>query len=149
MNVEQLVKYRMLRYPKTFAEPVVDIIWSESTFFEKGQHLSAKRFDQIIGAADRAHHYVQVLAGDKYGSFDAWYRATDDDKDLVAKGTEFFMGYDKVKFILSLPSGEQIVDRYDIGDGYCGLINFLRRGGSERYCAVADEIEAFEKEENI
>lgn len=147
MNVEQWLKYQMLRFPKSFTAPVVDICWSESVFFEKGQRLSADRFDKIIGAADTAHNAVQIFAGLHYGSWERWSNAIDDERpDGLAQGTEAFLGYDKVKFILSLPSGEQIVDRYDIGDGYGGLMNFLRREGNERYCNAADEIESFYRE---
>lgn len=37
------------------------------------------------------------------------------------------MGYDKVKFTINMPDGQTITERQDAGDGYGGVIDFLKR----------------------
>lgn len=71
---------------------------------------------------------------EKYGSAKAWYEADADDEFSQ------FMGYDKVKFTINMPDGQTITERQDAGDGYGGVIDFLKRYSI--YNSIVPELEA-------
>ena len=71
---------------------------------------------------------------EKYGSAKAWYEADADDEFSQ------FMGYDKVKFTINMPDGQTITERQDAGDGYGGVIDFLKRYSI--YSSIIPELEA-------
>ena len=71
---------------------------------------------------------------EKYGSAKAWYEADADDEFSQ------FMGYDKVKFTINMPDGQTITERQDAGDGYGGVIDFLKRYSI--YNSIIPELEA-------
>lgn len=73
---------------------------------------------------------------EKYGSEQAWY-------DTNVKEDYRYFGYDKVKFNIVMPDGEQYTERYDVGDGYGGLIDFLQ--SFQSYEKLAEELEKYIK----
>lgn len=116
------------------SEPTITCEWSESNYFEDGKTYSVAEFDTLMEQADSEMVAGAKAAIEKYGSAKAWYEADADD--------EFsrFMGYDKVKFTINMPDGQTITERQDAGDGYGGVIDFLKRYSI--YSSIIPELEA-------
>lgn len=105
----------------TLSEPTITCEWSESNYFEDGKTYSVAEFDTLMEQADSEMVAGAKAAIEKYGSAKAWYEADADDEFSQ------FMGYDKVKFTINMPDGQTITERQDAGDGYGGVIDFLKR----------------------
>lgn len=116
------------------SEPTITCEWSESNYFEDGKTYSVAEFDALMEQADSEMVAGAKAAIEKYGSAKAWYEAGADDEFSQ------FMGYDKVKFTINLPDGQTITERQDAGDGYGGVIDFLKRYSTYTY--IIPELEA-------
>ena len=119
-----------------FLVPYVVCEWSESAAFEDGKKYTVEEFDRLLKKTDDEHLAGQHAMIEKYGSEQAWYD-TDVQEDYR------YFGYDKVKFNIVMPDGEQYTERYDVGDGYGGLIDFLQSFPS--YEKLAGELEKYIK----
>lgn len=119
-----------------FLVPYVVCEWSESAAFEDGKKYTIEEFDRLLKQADDEHLAGQHAMIEKYGSEQAWYD-TDVQEDYR------YFGYDKVKFNIVMPDGEQHTERYDVGDGYGGLIDFLQ--SFQSYEKLAEELEKYIK----
>ena len=119
-----------------FLVPYVVCEWSESAAFEDGKKYTIEEFDRLLKQTDDEHLAGQHAMIEKYGSEQAWYD-TDVQEDYR------YFGYDKVKFNIVMPDGEQYTERYDVGDGYGGLIDFLQSFPS--YEKLAEELEKYIK----
>lgn len=119
-----------------FLVPYVFCEWSESAAFEDGKKYTIEEFDRLLKQADEEHLAGQHAMIAKYGSRDAWY-------DTNVKEDYRYWGYDKVKFNVVMPDGRQYTERYDIGDGYGGLIDFLQ--SFQTYEKLAEELEEYIK----
>lgn len=118
----------------TLSEPTITCEWSESNYFEDGKTYSVAEFDTLMEQADSEMVAGAKVAIEKYGSAKAWYEADADDEFSQ------FMGYDKVKFTINMPDGQTITERQDAGDGYGGVIDFLKRYSI--YSSIIPELEA-------
>lgn len=118
----------------TLSEPTITCEWSESNYFEDGKTYSVAEFDTLMEQADSEMVAGAKAAIEKYGSAKAWYEADADDEFSQ------FMGYDKVKFTINMPDGQTITERQDAGDGYGGVIDFLKRYSI--YNSIVPELEA-------
>ncbi|WP_337795033.1 LPD25 domain-containing protein [Ruminococcus bicirculans (ex Wegman et al. 2014)] len=118
----------------TLSEPTITCEWSESNYFEDGKTYSVAEFDTLMEQADSEMVAGAKAAIEKYGSAKAWYEADADDEFSQ------FMGYDKVKFTINMPDGQTITERQDAGDGYGGVIDFLKRYSI--YSSIIPELEA-------
>lgn len=118
----------------TLSEPTITCEWSESNYFEDGKTYSVAEFDALMEQADSEMVAGAKAAIEKYGSTKAWYEADADDEFSQ------FMGYDKVKFTINMPDGQTITERQDAGDGYGGVIDFLKRYSI--YSSIIPELEA-------
>lgn len=107
---------------------------AESNYFEDGKTYSVAEFDALMEQADSEMVAGAKAAIEKYGSAKAWYEADADDEFSQ------FMGYDKVKFTINMPDGQTITERQDAGDGYGGVIDFLKRYSI--YSSIIPELEA-------
>ena len=116
------------------SEPTITCEWSESNYFEDGKTYSVAEFDALMEQADSEMVAGAKAAIEKYGSAKAWYEADADDEFSQ------FMGYDKVKFTINMPDGQTITERQDAGDGYGGVIDFLKRYSI--YSSIIPELEA-------
>ena len=116
------------------SEPTITCEWSESNYFEDGKTYSVAEFDTLMEQADSEMVAGAKTAIEKYGSAKAWYEADADDEFSQ------FMGYDKVKFTINMPDGQTITERQDAGDGYGGVIDFLKRYSI--YNSIVPELEA-------
>ena len=116
------------------SEPTITCEWSESNYFEDGKTYSVAEFDALMEQADSEMVAGAKAAIEKYGSVKAWYEADADDEFSQ------FMGYDKVKFTINMPDGQTITERQDAGDGYGGVIDFLKRYSI--YSSIIPELEA-------
>lgn len=116
------------------SEPTITCEWSESNYFEDGKTYSVAEFDTLMEQADSEMVAGAKAAIEKYGSAKAWYEADADDEFSQ------FMGYDKVKFTINMPDGQTITERQDAGDGYGGVIDFLKRNSI--YSSIIPELEA-------
>ena len=116
------------------SEPTITCEWSESNYFEDGKTYSVAEFDTLMEQADSEMVAGAKAAIEKYGSAKAWYEADADDEFSQ------FMGYDKVKFTINMPDGQTITERQDAGDGYGGVIDFLKRYSI--YRSIIPELEA-------
>jgi N12 class adenine-specific DNA methylase len=116
------------------SEPTITCEWSESNYFEDGKTYSVAEFDTLMEQADSEMVAEAKAAIEKYGSAKAWYEADADDEFSQ------FMGYDKVKFTINMPDGQTITERQDAGDGYGGVIDFLKRYSI--YNSIVPELEA-------
>lgn len=117
----------------TLSEPTITCEWSESNYFEDGKTYSVAEFDTLMEQADSEMVAGAKDAIEKYGSAKAWYEADADDEFSQ------FMGYDKVKFTINMPDGQTITERQDAGDGYGGVIDFLKRYSI--YSSIIPELE--------
>lgn len=115
------------------SEPTITCEWSESNYFEDGKTYSVAEFDTLMEQADSEMVAGAKAAIEKYGSAKAWYEADADDEFSQ------FMGYDKVKFTINMPDGQMITERQDAGDGYGGVIDFLKRYSI--YSSIIPELE--------
>ena len=118
----------------TLSEPTITCEWSESNYFEDGKTYSVAEFDTLMEQADSEMVAGAKAAIEKYGSAKAWYEADADDEFSQ------FMGYDKVKFTINMPDGQTITERQDAGDGYGGVIDFLKKYSI--YSSIIPELEA-------
>mgnify|MGYP000394602220 FL=1 len=116
------------------SETTITCEWSESNYFEDGKTYSVAEFDALMEQADSEMVAGAKAAIEKYGSAKAWYEADADDEFSQ------FMGYDKVKFTINMPDGQTITERQDAGDGYGGVIDFLKRYSI--YSSIIPELEA-------
>lgn len=116
------------------SEPTITCEWSESNYFEDGKTYSVAEFDTLMEQADSEMVAGAKAAIEKYGSAKAWYEADADDEFSQ------FMGYNKVKFTINMPDGQTITERQDAGDGYGGVIDFLKRYSI--YNSIVPELEA-------
>lgn len=116
------------------SEPTITCEWSESNYFEDGKTYSVAEFDALMEQADSEMVVGAKAAIKKYGSEKAWYEASSDDEFSQ------FMGYDKVKFTINMSDGQTITERQDVGDGYGGVIDFLKRYSI--YDSIIPELEA-------
>ena len=116
------------------SEPTITCEWSESNYFEDGKTYSVAEFDTLMEQADSEMVAGAKAAIEKYGSAKAWYEADADDEFSQ------FMGYDKVRFTINMPDGQTITERQDAGDGYGGVIDFLKRYSI--YSSIIPELEA-------
>ena len=112
---------RFLRSQGAMPQKTVTITceWSESSVFEEGKTYTVAEFDRIMAEADRERHEGWHNGLAKYGSQDAW---RDEDKEGYFK----YLGYDKTSFTVSLPNGDSVTERQDIGDGIGGVIDLFR-----------------------
>ena len=92
-----------------FLVPYVVCEWSESAAFEDGKKYTVEEFDRLLKKTDDEHLAGQHAMIEKYGSEQAWYD-TDVQEDYR------YFGYDKVKFNIVMPDGEQYTERYDVGN---------------------------------
>ena len=112
-------------------EPTITCEWSESAAFEDGKTYSVREFDEIMAEADKEYVTKKKAGIEKYGSWEQLYES--DDEEYVR-----FLGYDKVKFTVNMPDGSKITERQDIGDGYGGVIDFLRKFGYKEAAATLE-----------
>ena len=111
--------------------------WSESPVFEDGKTYSVAEFDTLMKEADTKRVAGRNAAIAKYGSESKWY-----ENGLYDEEFSEFIGYDKVKFTVNMPSGEKITERQDIGDGDGGVIDYFRQFEYKHYVAEALEVAA-------
>lgn len=104
--------------------PTITCEWSESNYFEDGKTYTVYEFDKLMKQADDEMVAGAKAAIEKYGSSEAWYSSNDYDEFTQ------FKGYNKVKFTLNMPNGTSFTERQDVGDGYGGVIDFLRQYSS-------------------
>lgn len=132
-------KYKLNRYVGYV--PTVTCEWSESEVFDDHTVYSVSEFDRLMKQADSdwiTHRQQEI---DTYGNdFDKIYAAYE-------KGeiSELHQGYAKTKFTVNMPNGEHYCERQDIGDGFGGLIDFLKLSS---YKSIVPELEAAIKQEN-
>ena len=114
------------------ARPTITCEWSESNAFEDGKTYSAAEFDSIMREADKTKVENWQHGIEKYGSEESWKEQDED---------EYYscLGYDKTKFTVNMPDGTSVTERQDIGDGYGGAVDFLRRFGYEHIADVLQE----------
>lgn len=103
----------------SYKAPTITCNWSESSVFEENKTYSVAEFDAIMQKADDRRVAGKAAAIRYYGSENAWIEAKSD------KFGEFF-GYDKTSFTVNMPDGSSFAERQDIGDGYGGVIDFLK-----------------------
>ena len=103
----------------SYKAPTITCNWSESSVFEENKTYSVAEFDAIMQKADDRRVAGKAAAIRYYGSENAWIEAKSD------KFGEFF-GYDKTSFTINMPDGSSFTERQDIGDGYGGVIDFLK-----------------------
>ncbi|MCD8214413.1 MAG: DUF3849 domain-containing protein [Clostridiales bacterium] len=104
--------------------PTITCEFSESGAFENGRVYSVAEFDKLMREADKKFAEGKNEAIQFYGSVEAWNEAAANNNS-DNKFTEF-IGYDKVEFTVNMPDGSKITERQDIGDGYGGVIDYLK-----------------------
>lgn len=130
------------------SDPYIVCNWSENSIFEDGKRYSIKEFDTLMKEADEERVAGAKAAMEKYGTWQKWYEADDPE---AAK----FLGYDKTKFTVVMPTGETYTERQDIGDGDGGVIDFLSQYPAYKnivpilqQAAMQPEPENFSEKEN-
>ena len=103
--------------------PTITCEWSESEAFEDGKTYSVYDFDRIMEQADREWIEKRQAEIDKYGEdiksiYEAFERGEIDG---------VHQGYAKTKFTVTMPDGTTYTDRQDIGDGFGGVIDFIKQ----------------------
>lgn len=108
---------------KSDTHPTITCEWSESPAFEDGKTYSVAEFDSIMKQADDDWVKQRQYELDTYGNdMDKIYEAYE-------KGeiSGVHQGYAKTKFNVNMPDGTIHTFRQDIGDGYGGVIDFLKQ----------------------
>lgn len=101
--------------------PTITCEWSEHPDFEDGKTYSISEFDHIMKKADTDWCKNRQNEIDTYGDIDKIYEAYEKGEiDGVHQG------YAKTKFTVNMPDGRKFTERQDIGDGYGGVIDFLK-----------------------
>ena len=104
--------------------PYVCCEFSETGVFKAGKIYSVYEFDRLMKQADDKRVAGKKAAIKKYGTEQRWIESKDPEFDE-------FSGYDKVSFVIVLPDGVRVWGRQDVGDGYGGLLDYLRQ--NEKY----------------
>lgn len=108
---------------KSDTSPTITCEWSESSAFEDGRIYTVAEFDSIMKQADDDWVKQRQYELDTYGNdMDKIYEAYE-------KGeiSGVHQGYAKTKFNVNMPDGTIHTFRQDIGDGYGGVIDFLKQ----------------------
>ena len=126
-----LIEGDILEEQNTSLRPTITCEWSESDVFENGKTYSVEEFDRLMREADMERHDGWQKGLETYGSNEAWREQ--DEEDYFR-----YLGYDKTEFTVNMPDGTTITERQDIGDGYGGVIDFLRRFGYEQAADVLE-----------
>lgn len=87
--------------------------WSEHETFEDGKTYSVEEFNKRMEEADREW---------------CWQHKHDE-------------LYSKVKFTVHMPDGSKLTERQDIGDGFGGVINFIKSFQGYEYKHIAEQME--------
>ncbi len=129
----------------SYKTPTITCEWSESSVFEEGKTYSVAEFDAIMKKADDKRAAGKKAAIKYYGSEKAWIEA---EGRRVSKTDKFgdYFGYDKTSFTVNMPDGSSFTERQDIGDGYGGVIDFLRR--IDKYKDIVPLLEKARYEDN-
>ena len=129
----------------SYKTPTITCEWSESSVFEEGKTYSVAEFDAIMKKADDKRVAGKNAAIKYYGSEKAWIEA---EASRVTKTDKFgdYFGYDKTSFTVNMPDGNSFTERQDIGDGYGGVIDFLRR--IDKYKDIVPLLENAQYEDN-
>lgn len=115
---------------KFSTRPTITCEWSEHPDFEDGKTYSVSEFDEIMKKANSEWRKKRQHEIDKYGSREAAVNADD----------THYQGYAKTKFTINLSDGRTFTERQDIGDGFGGVIDFLKL--YSQYTEVARQLEA-------
>ena len=129
----------------SYKTPTITCEWSESSVFEEGKTYSVAEFDAIMKKADDKRVAGKKAAIKYYGSENAWREAEGRKVSKTDKFGDYF-GYDKTSFTVNMPDGSSFTERQDIGDGYGGVIDFLRR--IEKYKDIVPLLEKTRYENN-
>lgn len=129
--------------------PYIHLEWSESPIFPfENSYYSIKEFNELIENEDRRFYNERERIIQKYGSYEKYYAIPKE--ELPIEDRNVSLGYDKTKFqILNLPTMDKTdtisygADRYDIGDGYGSIFDFVRET-----CTYPQVIEALNNLEN-
>ena len=108
---------------KSDTSPTITCEWSESSAFEDSKTYTVAEFDSIMKQADDDWVKQRQYELDTYGNdMDKIYEAYE-------KGeiSGVHQGYAKTKFNVNMPDGTIHTFRQDIGDGYGGVIDFLKQ----------------------
>ena len=126
---------------------------SETLAFDEGKTYTVAEFDKIMSDAEQTKQATRAELIDKYGSEDAVRDALNKlrEESLFGSGkgkAEYqkiaaAMMYDKVKFTIQFPDGQNITERQDIGDGHNGVIEFMKSFGD----TYKNTVEQLEKQE--
>ncbi|MGN1113053.1 MAG: LPD25 domain-containing protein, partial [Acutalibacteraceae bacterium] len=101
--------------------PTITCEWSEHPAFEDGKTYSVSEFDRMMKKADSEWCENRQKEIDTYGDIDKIFEAYEKGEiDGVHQG------YAKTKFTVNMPDGRKFTERQDIGDGYGGVIDFLK-----------------------
>ena len=113
-------------------EPKTDITikceLSESYSFEDGKTYTVAEFDKIMAEAEEAKQAARNAVIDKYGNKENALNVLNNEE----YGSETYreigsaMRYDKTKFTIEFPNGNTITERQDIGDGFKGVIEYMK-----------------------
>lgn len=124
---------------------------SETLAFDEGKTYTVAEFDKIMSDAEQTKQATRAELIDKYGSEDAVRDALNKlrEESLFGSGegkAEYqkiaaAMMYDKVKFTIQFPDGQNITERQDIGDGHMGVIEFMKSFG-DTYRQTVEKLEA-------
>ena len=123
-SVEEVQKFVEAFVPdSTKRQAVVCVNWTESSTFEKGKIYTIKEFDSLMKQADaewveKRQQELAAYSGNEEAVWDAYDRKEID---------SIHLGYEKTSFTIHMPDGTTIEERQDIGDGYGGVIDYLKQ----------------------
>ena len=123
-SVEEVQKFVEAFVPdSTNRQALLSENWTESRTFEKLKIYTIKEFDSLMKQADaewveKRQQELAAYGGNEEAVWDAYDRKEID---------SIHLGYEKTSFTIHMPDGTTIEERQDIGDGYGGVIDYLKQ----------------------
>lgn len=122
--------------------PVIKCEWSEHVALDGGKRYLISEFDSILKNEDKEWVKKRNQVIEKYGDSDTAFEEGTPEES-------YYMGYAKTKFEIEMKDGNKLEERFDIGDGFGGLIDMLEKYDSVKYKNATSQLKEAIDKENI
>lgn len=106
--------------------------WSEHDAFEEGKVYSVFEFDRLMEHADTEWSVLRQQEQERYGE-DAF-------EELYKRNLPQHQTYAKIKYTVFVPGMTELTLRQDIGDGFGGMIDFVRTTTHKHYAVPLENV---------
>ena len=143
-KLRELCPYGLERYEKVInknrnthisKEITITCEWSESNYFESKKTYSVFEFDTLMKKANMEMREGKEKAISHFGSEKKWYENNE------VSEYDKYKGYNKTKFTINYPTGEEYTERMDVGDEVDGVIDYCRTFLTPKWNRIALKLE--------